>query len=150
MRSEVHKESQQQPSPPPQGEGTTTNTRGPSYSNRDGEVEMLREQMALLQRNTKKDKELLCRKDKELHHQRGPSPASSHSRANKHILENRNKKRDRISTHPHGEREQSPYREKVVSPPHHKSRRGEQDGDNFKGPIPQCLSVSHSQVPVMP
>ena len=48
VRSEVHKEIQQQPSPPPQGEETTTNIEGLSYYNRDGEVERLREQVALL------------------------------------------------------------------------------------------------------
>ena len=48
VRSEVHKEIQQQPSPPPQGEETATNIEGPSYYNRDGEVERLKEQVALL------------------------------------------------------------------------------------------------------
>ena len=48
VRSKVHKEIQQQPSPPPQGEETTTNIEGPSYYNRDGEVERLREKVALL------------------------------------------------------------------------------------------------------
>ena len=52
---------------------------GPSYGNRDVEVERLREEVELLQRNPEKDKELLRRKDKELHHQRGPSPTPSHS-----------------------------------------------------------------------
>lgn len=41
---------------------------GASYANRDVEVERLREQVTLLQRNVEKDKELLRHKDKELHH----------------------------------------------------------------------------------
>ena len=64
VRSEVHKENQQQPSPPPQGERTATNIEGLSYYDRDGEVERLREQVALLQRNSEEDKELLHRKDR--------------------------------------------------------------------------------------
>ena len=69
----MHRRTQQQPSPPPQHEGSATNIEGPSYANRDVEVERLREQVDLLQRNVEKDKELLCRKDEELHHQRGLS-----------------------------------------------------------------------------
>ena len=68
VRSEVHKETQRQPSPPLQCEGSTTNMEGASYANRDVEVERLREQVTLLQRNVEKDKELLRHKDKELHH----------------------------------------------------------------------------------
>ena len=68
VRYEVHKETQQQLSPPPQRERSATNMEGPSYANRDMEVERLRKQVALLQRNAEKDKELLRRKDKELHH----------------------------------------------------------------------------------
>ena len=68
MRSEVHKETQRQPSAPLQCEGLTTNMEGVSYANRDVEVERLREQVTLLQRNVEKDKELLRHKDKELHH----------------------------------------------------------------------------------
>ena len=64
VRFEVYKENQWQPSLPPQGEGTATNTKGMSYYNRDGEVDRLRKQVALLQRNAEKDKELLWRKDK--------------------------------------------------------------------------------------
>ena len=52
---------------------------GPSYANKDMELERLREQVALLQRNVKKDKELLHRKTMKLHHRRGPSLAPSHS-----------------------------------------------------------------------
>ena len=48
VRFEVHKEIQRQPSPPLQGEETTTNIEGPSYYNWDGEVERLREKVALL------------------------------------------------------------------------------------------------------
>nr|POE91822.1 hypothetical protein CFP56_65367 [Quercus suber] len=72
--------------------------------NKDGEVERLREQVALLQRNVEKDKELLHYKGKELHHQRGPSPAPSHSRAVKRMLDDQNRKRDRRSPLPHGKR----------------------------------------------
>ena len=53
--------------------------RGLSYANRDVELERLREQVALLQTSAKKDKELLYSKNEGLYHQRGPSPAPSHS-----------------------------------------------------------------------
>nr|POE88554.1 hypothetical protein CFP56_48649 [Quercus suber] len=132
VRSEVHKKAQRQPSPPPQEEGTVTNTKGPSYYNRDGEVERLKEQVALLQRSTKKDKELLHLKDKKLHHQRGPSLAPSHSRAYERMLNDRNRKRDRRSSPPHGKQEQSPHKERIVSLPHHKNRREEQDKEKQK------------------
>ena len=105
VRSEVHKETQQQPNPPPQGEGSATNMEGSSYANRDVEVERLRKQVALLQRNAKKSKELLRRKDKELHHQRRLSLTPSHSRGDEHGVGDRNRKRDKRSPHPHGERE---------------------------------------------
>ena len=77
VRYEVHMETQQQPSPPSQCEGSASNMEGLSYANRDVEVESLREQVALLHRNVEKDKEMLRHKDEELHHQRGPSPAPS-------------------------------------------------------------------------
>ena len=48
VRFEVHKEIQRQPSPPLQGKETATNIEGSSYYNRDGEVERLREKVALL------------------------------------------------------------------------------------------------------
>ena len=48
--------------------------------------------MALLQRNVEKDKELLCRKDKELHHRSGPSLAPSHSQVDERVLDDKNKK----------------------------------------------------------
>ena len=108
MRYEVHKKTQRQPSPPPQGEGLATNTEGPSYANRDVEVESMREQVALLQRNMGKEKELILRKDKELHHQRRASPAPNHSRGDERGMGDRNKKRDRRSPHSHGEREKTP------------------------------------------
>lgn len=72
---------------------------GLSYANRDVEVERLREQVALLQRNAKKDKELLRRKDKELYHQRGPSPTPSRSRGDECRGEDRSRKRDQRSPH---------------------------------------------------
>ena len=81
--------------------------------------------MAVLQRNAEKDKELLRRKDKELHHQRRLSPASSHSRGDERGVGDRNRKRDRRSPHPHGEQEKTPPRERTVSPPPHKSKREE-------------------------
>nr|POF02063.1 hypothetical protein CFP56_18186 [Quercus suber] len=68
VRSEVHVETQQPPSPPPKREGSATNMEGLSYANRDIKVEKLKEQVALLQRNAEKDKELLRRRDKELYH----------------------------------------------------------------------------------
>ena len=68
VRFEVHRETQQQPSPPPQGKGSATNMEGPSYANRNIKVERLRKQVALLQRNAENDKELFRRKDKELLH----------------------------------------------------------------------------------
>ena len=57
MRSEVHVKTQRQPSPPPQHEGLATNMEDLSYANRDMEVEMLREHVALLERNVEKDKD---------------------------------------------------------------------------------------------
>ena len=48
MRFEVHKETQRQPSPPLQRKGSATNIEGPSYANRDVEMERLKEQVALL------------------------------------------------------------------------------------------------------
>ena len=135
-RSEVHKETQWQPIPPPQKEGSATNTEGLSYSNRDGEVERLREQVVLLQRNVDMDKELLHRKDKELHHRRGLSPAPSHSQGDECVMDDKNRKRDRRLPYPCGEWEQFPHRERTISPPHHKSRREEQDREKLKGPVP--------------
>ena len=106
--------------------------------------------MALLQRKNEKDKELLCRKDKEFYHRRGPSPPLSRSRADEHVLDDRNRKRDRRSPPPHGERKQSPHKERIVSPPHPKNRRGEQDREKHKGPIPQHSSAPSSRVPTVP
>ena len=79
---------------------------------------------------------MLHRKDKELHHQRRPSPAPSHSQGDECRVGDMNKKRARRSP-PFlwGMREESP-RERTVSPPPRKSRREEQDGDRFKGPVP--------------
>ena len=87
---------------------------------------------------------MLRRKDKELHHWKGPSPARSHSRVDERMLDARNRNRDRKSPPPHGEREQSPYSERTVSPPHHKNRKREQDREKHKGPVPQPSSTLQS------
>ena len=68
----------------------------------------MKEQVVLLQRNAEKDKELLHCKDKELHHQRRPSPEPSHSRGDERGVGDMNKKRDRRSPHYYGEREKTP------------------------------------------
>ena len=68
VRPDVHVETERPPSPSPQHEGSATNIKELSYANRDIKVEKLREQVALLQRKAEKDKELLCRRDKELYH----------------------------------------------------------------------------------
>jgi len=68
IRSEVHRGTQQPPSPPPQCERSATNVEGPSHAYRDKELERLREKVALLQRNVERDKKLLHRKDEELYH----------------------------------------------------------------------------------
>ena len=60
-------------------------------------MERLGEQVALLQRNAEKDKDLLRHKDKELHHQRRPSPAASHSRRDERRVGDMNKTKDRRS-----------------------------------------------------
>ena len=93
-----------------------TNTKGLSSFNRDadgegeGEVERSREQLALLQRNTERDKELLHCKDKELHHWRGPSPAPSHSQGDECVVDDRNRKRDKRSPHPARNKSNLPIR----------------------------------------
>lgn len=79
VRSKVHKEAPWLPSPRPQGEQSSTSTDDPSCSNREKEVERLREQVEELQREAEKDKELLYRKDEELHRRRGLSLAHSRS-----------------------------------------------------------------------
>ena len=56
----------------------------------------------------------------------------------------RNWKRDRRSPHPHGKQEKTPPKERTISPPPHKCRREEQDGERLKGP------VHHSRVLTMP
>ena len=98
-------------------------------------MERLKEQVALLQRNAEKDKELLHRKDKELHHQRRPSPEPSHSRGDKRGVGDMNKKKDRRSPHYYGEREKTPPG-REISPPSRKSRREEQERDRLKGLVP--------------
>ena len=100
--------------------------------------------MALLQRDEEKDKELLRRKDKELHHQRRPSPVPSHSQGDERGVGDKNQKKDRRSPPPYGEQEKTPLRDKTVSPPPHKSKREELDGERLKGPI------HHSQVHATP
>lgn len=117
VRSEVHKETQQQPSPHLQEERSATNTKGPSYSSREREVERLREQVAMLQKEVERNEELLRRKDKKLHHQRGPSPTPCHSRGDECVVGDRSRKRDR--------RQPPPHREKTVFPPHKKNKREE-------------------------
>lgn len=66
VRSKVHKETQLQPSPLLQEERLAINTEGSSYSSREREVERLRQQVAMLQRETERNEELLHRKDEEM------------------------------------------------------------------------------------
>ena len=68
MRSKVHKEAPLPPSPHPEEERFATNIDGPSHSSKEKEVERLREQVVVLQREAERDKELLHCKDEELHH----------------------------------------------------------------------------------
>ena len=118
-------------------ERSTMNTKGPSYSNRDREVEKLREQMAMLQREAGRNEELLWKNDKELFHQRGPSLVPSHSQDDERNGEDKYRRRDKKQPPPHGERKKSPHRERTVSPPYKRNRREEQNREKSKGPIPQ-------------
>ena len=101
------------------------NTKGPSYSNRDREVEKLREQMAMLQREAGRNEELLWKNDKELFHQRGPSLVPSHSRGDERDVGDKSRRQDRKQPPPHGERKKSTHKERTVSPSHKRSRREE-------------------------
>ena len=73
----------------------------------------------------------------------------SHSQGEKHVVGDRNRKRDRRTTHPNGEHKQSPHKKRTVSPPHTKSRREEQERERLKIPIPQRTTTPHSRVPMM-
>ena len=97
-------------------------------------MERLREQVEVLQREAKRDKELLRHKDEELHRQRGPSPVHSHSQEEERVVDDRNKKKK--TSYPHGECERS-HRERTTSPPHRRSGKEEQDQERYKGPVTQ-------------
>lgn len=101
------------------------NTKGPSYSNRDREVEKLREQVAMLQREAGRNEELLWKNDEELLHQRGSSPVPSHSRGDERDMGDKYRRQDRKQPPPRGERKKSTHKERIVSPPHKRSRREE-------------------------
>lgn len=109
-------------------------------------MERLREQVALLQREAKRDKELLHHKDEEFHCRRVPIPVHSHSRGEERMVDDKSRKSR--TTHLHREREQSPHKERMASPPHKKSRREEQNRERHKSPIPLCTTTSYSRVPV--
>ena len=106
-------------------ERSTMNTKGPSYSNRDREVEKLREQVAMLQREAGRNEELLWKNDEELLHQRGSSPGPSHSRGDERDVGDKYRRQDRKQPPPRGERKKSTHKERTVSPPHKRSRREE-------------------------
>ena len=109
------------------------NTGGPSYSNRDKEVEKLREQVKMLWREVERNEELLRRKDEELLHQREPSPMPSHSRGDECNEGDRFRRRVRKQPPPYRERKQSPHKERIVSPPHKRNRREERNREKSRG-----------------
>lgn len=135
--SEVNKETKKQPNPHLREERSATNTKGPSYSNRDREVEKLRERVEMLWREAERNEELLRRKDEELFHQRESSLVPSHSQDDERNGEDKYRRRDKKQPPPHGERMKSPHRERTVSPPYKRNRREEQNREKSKGPIPQ-------------
>lgn len=103
--------------------------------------------MAALQKEAKRDNELLHRKDEELHHRRGPSPVISHSRGDESVLGDRIKKRDMITIHPHRERKQTLHREIMVSLPLGRTEGKSKKGRGIKALF---LSIQQSRVPVTP
>lgn len=74
--------------------------------------------MAVLQREAKRDKELLRRKDEEFHRRRVPIPMHSCSRGEYRVVDDKSRK-TRI-THLHREHEKSPHKERMTSPLHKK------------------------------
>lgn len=64
------------------------------------------------------------------------------------MLGDKTKKRERKMIHPHGEREQTPHRERIVSSPPRKNRREEQERERHRSPVSQHMMVSNSQIPV--
>ena len=110
LRFKIHKETKKQPDLHLREERSATNIEGPSYSNRDREVENLREQVAMLQREVERNEELLWKKDEELLHQIGPSLASSHSQGDEHDMGDKYRRQDRKQPPCHRERSNLPTR----------------------------------------
>nr|POE56131.1 hypothetical protein CFP56_41221 [Quercus suber] len=79
----------------------------------------------MLRREAGRNEELLRKKDEELLHQRGPSPALSHSQGDEHDVVDMYKRRDRKQPPPHEERKQSTHKKRTVYPPHKRNRREE-------------------------